>query len=168
MLCNAEVPQLKKIIVQISFKPNFFKLSKIMAYSIFVLEYLTNQKATFSFSNKDVAAWRLRKKQLVSVFVTLRGVSMFSFFEKTLFTFFVKLKNFNLVELRSQSATSLAINNYMSFTELEREAINLTKKNSFLGSYRISVIFVFYVNGTNPKISSSFLLSQLQLVNNKT
>lgn len=92
---------------------------------------------------------------------------MLSFFEKTLFTFFVKLKNFSLVELSSQSATSLVINNFMSFTELEREAINLTKKSSFLGSYRISVIFIFNVNSINPKISSSFLLSQLQLINNK-
>ena len=166
--CNEGVPKLKKIIVQISFKSNYFKLAKIIAYSIFVVEYLTNQKATFSFSKKDVSAWRLRKKQLVSVFVTLRGVAMFSFFEKALFTFFVKLKNFSLVELSSQSATCLIINNYISFTELEREAINLTKKNSFLGNCRVSVIFVFNAKGKDSKFSSSFLLSQLQIINNKT
>jgi ribosomal protein L5 len=156
-------PQLKKIIVQISFKSNYFKLSKVLSYSLFVLEHLTNQKASFSFSKKDVAAWRLRKNQLVSVFVTLRGDSMFSFVEKTLFTLFPKVPTTIFRELRSQSAASLVITNFIAFPELEREAMNFTKKNSFFGSYKISMIFVFN-SGVYHRYPASFLLAQLQLI----
>jgi ribosomal protein L5 len=162
---NVHAPQLKKIIVQISFKSNYFKLSKVLSYSLLVLEYLTNQKATFSFSKKDVAAWRLRKNQLVSVFVTLRGDSIFSFVEKTLFTLFPKISDHTFCELRSQSTASLVITDFIAFPELEREVINLTKKNSFFGSYKISMIFVFN-SGVYSRYPANFLLSQLQLIPN--
>jgi ribosomal protein L5 len=152
---------LEKVIVHVSFKPNFFKLSKVLAYSLFILEYLTNQKAYFAFSKKDVSIWRLRKTQLVSIYCTLHKHTIFFFLEKFLFTFMPKLKHFSFVELSSRTAVTVQIRNFMLFSELERESINMTKQNAFFKNYTVSVIFIFSSKNV-VDVPPTFFLNQFQ------
>jgi len=88
------LPFFEKIIFQISFKKFFFKAFHLSAFFCFILEFLLVQKVSFNFSSMDLSFWFLRKKNLVSLFLSTRGKNLFFFLEKFIFFFFLKKKNF--------------------------------------------------------------------------
>jgi ribosomal protein L5 len=73
--CNLE-----KMVVQISFKDFLFKSSSFISFLLFFIEFITYQKTKFGFSKKDVSYWRLRKKDTVSVYLTIQGKSILFFY----------------------------------------------------------------------------------------
>jgi ribosomal protein L5 len=157
---DSSLPRLNKIIVHFSFMPNFFKTAKVLPFCLFALEYLTGQKAVFSFSKKDVAVWRLRKKQLVSIYTTLRGTIIINFLEKFLFTFLIKNKFFKVSALQN-NAVVYEVQDFITFSELERESINIVKNNAAFKNYRLCIIVVF-AEISKQQDASSFFLNSFQ------
>jgi len=94
------LPFFEKIIFQISFKKFFFKAFHLSAFFCFILEFLLVQKVSFNFSSMDLSFWFLRKKNLVSLFLSTRGKNLFFFLEKFFFFFFLKKKILGLKNLR--------------------------------------------------------------------
>lgn len=162
IVTSKELPRLSSVIVQISFKSNFFNLTKTIAFIVFVLEFLTGQKPKFSYSKADVSYWKLRKKQLVSIHTTLKGPAMFFFIEKFLFTFLSKLPNIFFITFPNSSAFCYFISNFIIFNELERESIGFNKKNSILSKFNISVTFVFEEFNIDTIKNSLFYVNQIQ------
>lgn len=157
------LPTLERVVVQISFKPNFFRVNKTLPFMLFVLEYLTGQKPVFSFSTEDVAPWKLRKKQLVSIHTTLRGDGMLVFIEKLLFTYIPKLIQMpTYVIAPNTSSMSLIIPNFMLFSELERENMGFTKKNSIICKYTLGVVLVFKEQSQHPFNNPLIIINQLK------
>ena len=74
----------KKARVNFSYKDSSFSI-KNLENSIFLIEKLFGQKIFLSVSRKDVAFWRLRKKQLVALSITLQKNSVSRFLEKKVF-----------------------------------------------------------------------------------
>ena len=124
----------KKIIVQLSFSSYHFKSSRSLALFLVFIEFLTHQKPIFSFSKKDVAAWRLRKHDLVSIFVTLRKLRMFFFIERFLLTYLCRLRTLeassvSLKQTYLDTRLVFKVSDILMFTEFEKELFRFQNKS---------------------------------------
>lgn len=161
-LVGTKQPVLDRVVVQISFKPNFFNVFKVIPFIVFVLEYLTGQKTKFSYSTSDVSYWKLRKKQIVAIHVTLRGQRMFLFIERFLFTLLPKLSNTLVITFPNSNTFCYFIQNFILFSELERETILFNKKNANFCKFNMAITFVlknFYPQNVKNGL---FFVNQLQ------
>ena len=159
-------PEFEFVVLHLSYKSNGFKCEKMLAYSMFILEYLTNQRVHFHFSNKDVAIWRLRKNGIVSVSVKLRNNSLFYFLEKLLFTYFSKVGSFSRVvfskKVRYFTYRFDSTSSIQRFTELENS--NVQKSIPDVRIFETLVTFVFRAHsGLDYKHLRPFLFNQFQV-----
>lgn len=155
-------PVLDRVVVQISFKPNFFNVFKVIPFIVFVIEYLTNQKTKFSYSKSDVSYWKLRKKQIVALHVTLRGQRMNQFIEKFLYMLLPKVSKTITITFPKSNAFCYYIQNFILFSELERETILFNKKNANFCKYNIAVTFIFKDFYPQNVKNGLFFVNQLQ------
>lgn len=77
--------QIKKIILNFSFRDINFNKKKVLAF-FFSLEILSNQKPIGTVASRNLLKWKLRKGILVGCKVTLRAKNMFDFFENLILT----------------------------------------------------------------------------------
>lgn len=86
------LPKLKKIILNIGCTKAD---TKQLSASLLALELITNQKSLLTKRKKSNILLRIRKGHPTGCKLTLRKHNLLSFFEKTLFKSFPKLKKFN-------------------------------------------------------------------------
>lgn len=142
--CEGFSCNLKKVIVQVSFKDFFFKESGYLSFLLFFLEFLTFQKANFGFSKKDVSFWRLRKNDNVSLYLTLNQKSISFFIEKLNLFYLSKMVpqglNFFFIK-RNYILCSLP--NIFILNELEYENLRVQASKIPLLNFKINLIFIF-------------------------
>ena len=76
-----QIPVLKKIVINQGLG-DATQDKKIIDVAINELTSITGQKAVATFSKKDIANFKLRKKMPIGVMVTLRRERMYEFLEK--------------------------------------------------------------------------------------
>ena len=158
-----DIPKFKKIIIQLSFANDHFKIPQSLGLFLILLEFLSQQKPTFSFSKKDVALWRLRKRDLVSVFVTLRGKRLLSLLERILITYFCRVR---IVEINNiifkDNVLFIKISDVIVFSEIEKELGNLQQQSSIKGC--IITCIVVFNKTTIRQVEKKLLLAHLQII----
>ena len=75
-----QIPELKKIVINMGLG-NATQDKKIIDVAINEITTITGQKAVATFSKKDIANFKLRKKMPIGVMVTLRRERMYEFLE---------------------------------------------------------------------------------------
>jgi len=71
---------LYRAVLNFSFKGIDFSKKRVLPF-FFALELLTNQKCVVTQSSRNILAWKLRKGMMVGCKVTLRGKSLYNFFD---------------------------------------------------------------------------------------
>ena len=147
-----QIPKIDKIIVNTTSKL-FVIDKKYIIPAFFALELITGYKLKKTKAKKNIANFKLRKKQLIGCNVCLTGNYMHNFFEKI-----VTILSFNFIDYNLQSKfysyTTLGFSDLLFFPELE----NHYEFFSFLRGINISII-----TSTTSKAKSKILLSGFQL-----
>lgn len=147
--CNLE-----KMVVQISFKDFFFKSSSFIPFFLFFIEFITYQKTKFGFSKKDVSYWRLRKKDNVSIYLTIQGKSIFFFIEKLVLFYFPKtIQADHGLFYINKNYIFCKLPNLFVMNELEYENIKIQSSKLSLSNFKITVIFIFDTNNHQSKVN---------------
>ena len=76
-----QIPVLKKIVINLGLG-DATQDKKIVDVAINELSAITGQKAVATYSKKDIANFKLRKKMPIGVMVTLRRERMYEFLER--------------------------------------------------------------------------------------
>lgn len=142
---NISVFPIEKIVFQFSLKHINFNSQFKLGFYYFFMELLSTQSPLFSFSKKDVSSWSVRKKDVVSIYVTLRGNSIQMFFKKISFLFFPRIKPFYSFSLKTgyKNGVVLLLKNISLFPEIERESSRFKSNPFFSPGSLFSLTFVF-------------------------
>lgn len=142
---NKPFQKIKKVQIQVSFKDIFFNIDKYIPYIVYLIEFFSNQKSTYGFSKSDVSFWRLRKKDIVSLFVTLRQEPIYNFIEKFVIFYSPKvLLNDNTIKvICNKNYVSFNITNFQFFNEVNTEIFKIQESKLKLSKLNIKVIVIF-------------------------
>lgn len=151
ILNNLSQGELKSIVLNFSFKDIQFNKQKIIPF-FFILELLTGQKSSGTFSKKSVMFLKIRKGDLTGCKVTLRDKSLYRFFDYFLlalprletFSGFLKKKT-----RRSLNSLTLVLDDLFIFYPVEADI------NQDIRYLQINFIF-----------NTKSLLKQLFILNN--
>lgn len=155
-----QLQKLKKINLNIGSKK--LELKEIKSI-ILLLEILSNQKGFITKSKKNKITLKIKKGSIVGCKITLRKKNMFQFFEKLIFFYFPKNKNFKGIKnfYDNQINLSFKLSNIFELFELTNEffkfknisniditicSSNINKKNSnkvLLNSYNFPIFNPF-------------------------
>jgi ribosomal protein L5 len=142
------------MVVQISFKDFLFKSSSFISFLLFFIEFITYQKTKFGFSKKDVSYWRLRKKDTVSVYLTIQGKSILFFIEKLVLFYFSKTipidQSFFYID---KNYIFCKLSNLFVINELEYESIKIQSSKLSLSNFKVAVIFIFDTEDPKRKVN---------------
>ena len=94
-----QIPVLKKIVVNMGLG-DATQDKKIIDVAINELTAITGQKAVATYSKKDIANFKLRKKMPIGVMVTLRREHMYEFLEKLVRVALPRIRDFKGIESR--------------------------------------------------------------------
>lgn len=144
-ICRDNLAKLDKIIIQISFKDVFFKEFPYLSFILYFIEFLTFQKAKFGFSKTDVSFWRLRKKDNVSLYLTLNQKSIYLFIEKLNLFYFSKIavmqkQKFFFIKKNFVVCT---LPNIFILNEFEFENNRVQTSKLSLSNFKLNAIFIF-------------------------
>ena len=89
-----EIPVLKKIVINQGLG-DATQDKKIVDVAINEITAITGQKAVATYSKKDIANFKLRKKMPIGVMVTLRRERMYEFLEKLVRVSLPRIRDFN-------------------------------------------------------------------------
>ena len=92
-----QIPVLKKIVINQGLG-DATQDKKIIDVAINELTSITGQKAVATFSKKDIANFKLRKKMPIGVMVTLRRERMYEFLEKLVRISLPRIRDFKGIE----------------------------------------------------------------------
>ena len=92
-----QIPVLKKIVINQGLG-DATQDKKIIDVAINELTSITGQKAVATFSKKDIANFKLRKKMPIGVMVTLRRERMYEFLEKLVRISLPRIRDFKGLE----------------------------------------------------------------------
>lgn len=138
------IPFIEKVQIQMSFKDVFFKKSNYIPYIIYLMEFFSNQKVMYGFSKSDVSFWRLRKKDLVSIFVTLRNQSIIIFLEKIVTFYIPKIMiNDEKQIISHKNYISFDIKDFQIFNEINTEIFKIQESKLDISKVNFKVIIVF-------------------------
>jgi len=88
-----QTPVLKKIVINQGLG-DATQDKKIVDVAINEISAITGQKAVATFSKKDIANFKLRKKMPIGVMVTLRGERMYEFLERLVRVSLPRIRDF--------------------------------------------------------------------------
>ena len=94
-----QIPVLKKIVINQGLG-DATQDKKIVDVAINEISTITGQKAIATFSKKDIANFKLRKKMPIGVMVTLRRERMYEFLEKLVRVALPRIRDFKGIETR--------------------------------------------------------------------
>lgn len=120
-----QVPALKKIVVNQGLG-DATQDKKIIDVAINEITAITGQKALATYSKKDIANFKLRKKMPIGVMVTLRRERMYEFLEKLVRIALPRIRDFKGVETKfdGRGNYTLGIQEQIIFPEINIDSID--------------------------------------------
>ena len=120
-----QVPVLKKIVINQGLG-DATQDKKIVDVAVNEITAITGQKAVATYSKKDIANFKLRKKMPIGVMVTLRGERMYEFLEKLIRVSLPRIRDFNGIatKLDGRGNYTLGITEQIIFPEINIDEID--------------------------------------------
>ena len=120
-----QTPVLKKIVINMGLG-DATQDKKIIDVAINEISTITGQKAVATYSKKDIANFKLRKKMPIGVMVTLRRERMYEFLEKLIRVALPRIRDFRGVESRfdGRGNYTLGITEQIIFPEINIDSID--------------------------------------------
>ena len=122
---SMQVPVLKKIVINQGLG-DATQDKKIVDVAIDEISAITGQKAVATYSKKDIANFKLRKKMPIGVMVTLRGARMYEFLEKLIRVSLPRIRDFKGIATRldGRGNYTLGITEQIIFPEINIDEID--------------------------------------------
>ena len=120
-----QIPVLKKIVINMGLG-DATQDKKIVDVAINEITAITGQKAVATYSKKDIANFKLRKKMPIGVMVTLRRELMYEFLEKLVRVALPRIRDFKGIEskLDGRGNYTLGIQEQIIFPEINIDSID--------------------------------------------
>ena len=120
-----QTPVLKKIVINQGLG-DATQDKKIVDVAINEISAITGQKAVATFSKKDIANFKLRKKMPIGVMVTLRGERMYEFLERLVRVSLPRIRDFQVIatKLDGRGNYTLGITEQIIFPEINLDEID--------------------------------------------
>ena len=120
-----QIPVLKKIVINMGLG-DATQDKKIVDVAINEITAITGQKAVATYSKKDIANFKLRKKMPIGVMVTLRRERMYEFLEKLVRVALPRIRDFKGIEskLDGRGNYTLGIQERIIFPEINIDSID--------------------------------------------
>ena len=122
---SMQIPVLKKIVINQGLGMATAD-KKIIEVAVKEITEITGQKAVATFSKKDVAQFKLRKKMPIGVMVTLRRQHMYEFLEKLVRVALPRIRDFKGIESKfdGRGNYTRGIQEQIIFPEINIDAID--------------------------------------------
>ena len=119
-----QIPVLKKIVINQGLG-DATQDKKIIEVAINEISEITGQKAVATYSKKDIANFKLRKKMPIGVMVTLRRERMYEFLEKLVRVSLPRIRDFKGIESKfdGRGNYTLGIQEQIIFPEINIDSI---------------------------------------------
>ena len=119
-----QIPALKKIVINQGIG-DATQEKKLIDVAVNELTTITGQKAVATYSKKDIANFKLRKKMPIGVMVTLRRERMYEFLEKLVRVALPRIRDFKGIEtkLDGRGNYTLGIDEQIIFPEINLDTI---------------------------------------------
>ena len=120
-----EIPVLKKIVVNQGLG-DATQDKKLIEVAINEITAITGQKAVATYSRKDIANFKLRKKMPIGVMVTLRREQMSEFLEKLVRVALPRIRDFKGIETKfdGRGNYTLGIHEQIIFPEINIDNVD--------------------------------------------
>ena len=120
-----QIPVLKKIVVYMGLG-DATQDKKIIDVAINEITAITGQKAVATYSKKDIANFKLRKKMPIGVMVTLRRERMYEFLERLVRVALPRIRDFKGIQSRldGRGNYTLGIQEQIIFPEINIDSID--------------------------------------------
>ena len=120
-----QIPELQKIVINMGLG-NATQDKKIIDVAINEVTAITGQKAVATYSKKDIANFKLRKKMPIGVMVTLRRERMYEFLERLVRVALPRIRDFKGIQSRldGRGNYTLGIQEQIIFPEINIDAID--------------------------------------------
>ncbi len=120
-----QVPVLKKIVINMGLG-DATQDKKIIDVSINELTAITGQKAVATYSRKDIANFKLRKKMPIGVMVTLRRERMYEFLERLVKIALPRIRDFKGINSKfdGRGNYTLGIDEQIIFPEINIDQVD--------------------------------------------
>lgn len=120
-----QIPVLKKIVINMGLG-DATQDKKIVDVAINEITTITGQKAVATYSKKDIANFKLRKKMPIGVMVTLRREHMYEFLEKLIRVALPRIRDFKGIttNLDGRGNYTLGITEQIIFPEINIDSID--------------------------------------------
>lgn len=120
-----QIPALKKIVINQGLG-DATQDKKIVDVAINEITAITGQKAVATYSKKDIANFKLRKKMPIGVMVTLRRERMYEFLEKLVRVSLPRIRDFKGIESKfdGRGNYTLGITEQIIFPEINIDVID--------------------------------------------
>ena len=120
-----QIPVLKKIVVNQGLG-DATQDKKIIEVAINEISAITGQKAVATYSKKDIANFKLRKKMPIGVMVTLRRERMYEFLEKLVRIALPRIRDFKGIESKfdGRGNYTLGIQEQIIFPEINIDSVD--------------------------------------------
>ena len=122
---SMQIPVLKKIVINQGLG-DATQDKKIIDVAINEISSITGQKAVATYSRKDTANFKLRKKMPIGVMVTLRRERMYEFLEKLVRVALPRIRDFKGIESKfdGRGNYTLGISEQIIFPEINLDQID--------------------------------------------
>ena len=120
-----QIPVLKKIVVNMGLG-DATQDKKIIEVVINEISAITGQKAVATYSKKDIANFKLRKKIPIGVMVTLRRERMYEFLEKLVRIALPRIRDFKGIETKfdGRGNYTLGVQEQIIFPEINIDSVD--------------------------------------------
>ena len=120
-----QVPVLKKIVINQGLG-DATQDKKIVDVAVNEITAITGQKAVATYSKKDIANFKLRKKMPIGVMVTLRGQRMYEFLERLIRVSLPRIRDFKGITTKfdGRGNYTLGITEQLIFPEINIDEID--------------------------------------------
>lgn len=119
-----QIPVLKKIVINQGLG-DATQDKKLIEVAVNEISSITGQKAVATYSKKDIANFKLRKKMPIGVMVTLRRERMYEFLEKLVRVSLPRIRDFKGINEKfdGQGNYTLGITEQIIFPEIDIDKI---------------------------------------------
>ena len=120
-----QVPVLKKIVINQGLG-DATQDKKLIEVAVNEISSITGQKAVATYSKKDIANFKLRKKMPIGVMVTLRGQRMYEFLERLIRVSLPRIRDFKGIESKfdGRGNYTLGITEQIIFPEINIDQVD--------------------------------------------
>ena len=122
---SMQIPVLKKIVINQGLG-DATQDKKIIDVAINEMTAITGQKAVATYSRKDIANFKLRKRMPIGVMVTLRRERMYEFLEKLVRVSLPRIRDFKGIESKfdGRGNYTLGVSEQIIFPEINLDQID--------------------------------------------